>query len=393
MNEPAEVKTEVYMDHNATTYTREEVFAAMKPYFTDKFGNASSPYPVGQESREAIEKAREKAASLIGAAPREIVFTSGGTESNNLAIRGVLKATGKRLEDCRIITSAIEHPAVINTCDSLEGDGVRVDRISCGPQGMIDPGEVEKSLEPGADLISIMLANNETGVIQPIEDVAGLAAASNTAFHVDAVQGVGKIEVDVGRLGIDLLSISGHKFYGPKGIGALYIRTGTPVKAVYTGADHEFSMRPGTENVPAIVGMGKACEMTGINLGEEMAGIGRLRDRMEEELTERIENIKIVGKGSPRVPNTSSVAISSVEGEAVVLNLAALGFDVSSGSACSTGKGGISHVIRAVGLDSRYANGVIRVSLGIRNTEDDIDRFVETLTSVVKRLRDMSPVN
>lgn len=393
MNSSGKRSREIYLDHNATTYTREEVLAAMAPYFGERFGNASSLYHIGQDSKEALERSRASVASLLGARPREIVFTSGGTESDNLAIRGALKASGKRMDECSVVTSVIEHPAVLETCRSLEEDGVSVGWLECGRDGIVKLEKLEELIGPDTVVVSVMLANNETGVIQPVTDIARALEGTDILLHVDAVQGVGKIPVDVSELGVDMLSLSGHKFYGPKGIGALYIRTGTPVEAVYTGAAHEFSMRPGTENIPAIVGMSKACEISRAGLTGEMERIGKLRERMEKGILECIDEVMIVGAGSPRVPNTSSVVIGRVEGEAVVLNMSVLGFAISSGSACSTGKGGVSHVISSLGLEPRFANGAIRVSLGIRNTEEEVDAFVEELGTVVKRLRDMSPVS
>jgi cysteine desulfurase len=267
-----------------------------------------------------------------------------------------------------------------------------VSRVECDSAGVVKVDMLEDLIRSETVFVSIMLANNETGVIQPIKEIASILSGRDIIFHVDAVQGVGKIMVDVKDLGVDLLSISAHKFYGPKGTGALYVKKYTPLKAVYTGADHEFSLRPGTENVPSIVGMGEACSISDSTLSLEMARIGGLRDKMEEDILKRIPGLRIIGKEVARVPNTSSIAVSRAEAEAMVLNLSALGFCISSGSACSEGKGGISAVMDAIGLEPELARGVIRVSLGISNTESDIDSFVKALDGIIKRLRDISPI-
>ncbi len=385
-------KKRIYLDHNATTYVRDDVVSVMNPYFSEKFGNAGSLHFLGQENREAIERARKQTASLINALPREIIFTSGGTESNNLAIRGALRALGRSGNGCHIITSTIEHPAVRNVFKSLEKDGVETARVECDSAGVLKVDMLEDLIRAETVLVSIMLANNETGVIQPIKEIASILSGRDIIFHVDAVQGVGKIVVDVKDLGADLLSISAHKFYGPKGTGALYVKKGTPLKAVYSGAAHEYSLRPGTENVPSLVGLGEACSISESGLSLEMERIGRLRDRMEEDILKKIPDISIIGKEVSRVPNTSDIIVSRVEAEAIVLNLSALGFCISSGSACSTGENGTSAVMDAIGLEPEPAKGVIRVSLGIRNTESDINSFVDVLGGVVKRLRDISPI-
>ncbi len=364
----------------------------MNPYFSEKFGNAGSLHFLGQENREAIERARKQIASLINALPREIIFTSGGTESNNLAIRGALRALGRSGSDCHIITSTIEHYAVQNIFKSLEKDGVKAARVECDSAGVVKVDMLEDLIRAETVLVSIMLANNETGVIQPIKEIAAILSGRDIIFHVDAVQGIGKIMVDVKELGADLLSISAHKFYGPKGTGALYVKKGTPIKAVYSGGAQEFYLRPGTENVPSLVGLGEACRISESMLPMEMERICGLRDRMEEDILKKIPDVSIIGKEVSRVPNTSDIIVSRVEAEAIVLNLSALGFCISSGSACSTGKNGTSAVMGAIGLKPELARGVIRVSLGIRNTERDINSFVEVLGGVVKRLRDISPI-
>ncbi|MDZ7859590.1 MAG: cysteine desulfurase family protein [Candidatus Krumholzibacteriota bacterium] len=384
-------KKSVYLDHNATTYARGEVVSAMEPYFMEKFANPSSLHFLGRENREAVERARKEVASFINADEREIIFTSGGTESSNLAIRGALRTLERPLNECHIITSTIEHPAVQNTFISLEQDGVSLDRVECDRFGVVKIDMLEDLIRSETVLVSIMTANNETGIIQPLEEIASRLSGRGIILHSDAVQCIGKVDVDVEILGVDLLSMSAHKFYGPKGTGALYKRKGISLKAVYTGAAHEFSLRPGTENVPAIVGLGKACNISRSMLSGEIDRIGRLRDRMEKILLRKIPEVDIIGKNSARVPNTSSIIVPGVDGEAIVLNLSALGFCISSGSACSSGESGTSAVMKAMGLEPELAKSVIRVSLGIRNTESDIESFAEALAGVVKRLREISP--
>lgn len=381
----------VYFDHNATTPARQEVLEAMRPFFIERFGNSSSIHFFGQENRGALDAARDAVAELIGAEPGEIVFTSGGTESDNIAVRGVID----RLEgDGRphIITSAIEHPAVLATCRDLESRGVDVTWLPCVPSGAIDVAGLKGAIRPATALVSIMLSNNETGVIQPVAEVAAIVRPRGILLHCDAVQGVGKIPVDVERLGVDLLSISAHKFYGPKGIGALYVRRGTRIGPVYTGGHQESGLRPGTENIPGIVGFGEACRISRERLPEEMNMIDRLRERLEAGILDRVPNVRINGSGAPRVPNTCNVTVPGVDGEALALNLSMLGFALSSGSACATGEAEPSHVLRAMGLDPVEAQGALRISLGIHNTEEQIDAFLDQFPGVVLRLRALSPI-
>jgi len=382
----------VYFDHNATTYTRREVVEKMLPFFAERFGNASSVHFFGEEAQEAIEEARENVASLIGAEPEEILFTSGGTESDNLAIRGVVKALRTEGVAPHVITSKIEHPAVIRTCQALEKEGVEVTYVGVLKDGTVDLEELEGAIRPNTLLVSIMLANNETGVIQPIEKISRMAAERGITMHVDGVQGVGKIPVNVDDLGVDLLSVSAHKFYGPKGIGALYIRRGTRMDPIYTGGGHERGIRPGTENVPGIVGFGEAARITARELDGEMEQIGSLRNRLEQGIKSRVDAIVINGEEAKRVPNTSSVVVKGIEGEAMTLAMSLEGFAISSGSACSSGSGDPSHVLLAMGVDPKYAQGGIRISLGIINTEADIDGFLDVFPGVVERLRSMSPI-
>jgi cysteine desulfurase len=386
------VERRVYFDHNATTYMRREVVDAMLPFFRDRFGNASSLHFFGHENRDVIDEARGNAALLIGAEPEEVIFTSGGTESDNLALRGILRTKLKKRGKCHIITSVLEHPAVLRTCEVLEGKDCDVTFIPSTDQGTVEMDLLESAIKPETALVSVMLANNETGVIQPLQDISELIRDKGIVLHTDAVQGIGKIPVDVNELGVDLLSISAHKFYGPKGIGALYVRRGTDIEPIYTGGGHEFGLRPGTENVPGIVGFGEACRITRERLPEEMQYIGGLRDRIEKGVREIVDDIIINGTEAPRVPNTCSVAVPRVEGEAITLNLSMLGFAVSSGSACASGGTEASHVLVAMGLDPADAQGGVRISLGIENTRDEVDSFIEAFAEVVARLRRLSPL-
>ena len=382
----------VYFDHNATTYLRPEVVDAMVPYFREHFGNASSLHFFGQENRDAVDRARSSVAALIGAEPEEIIFTSGGTESDNLAIRGAVRARYRLAGGNHIVTSDIEHPAVLRTCQDLEREGCRVSYIPCDDNGVVRLDLLEKALTPDTAVVSIMLANNESGVVQPIKRISPLVRACGAVFHVDAVQGVGKIPVDVGELGVDLLSISAHKFYGPKGIGALYVRRGTSLEPIYTGGSHECGLRPGTENIPGIVGLGEAARITKHDLPREMKRIVGLRDRLERGVLERVEDVSVAGASAPRVPNTSSMVVARVEGEAITLSLSQLGFAISSGSACASGANEPSYVLTAMGFDPAMAQGAIRISLGIINTGDEVDAFLEAFPRVAARLRELSPL-
>lgn len=392
MNKKADVSRRVYFDHNATTYMRPEVIEAMLPFFRERFGNASSLHFFGQENRAVVDQSREQVAALIGSEPEEIIFTSGGTESDNLAIRGAVKSRRKAGDTPHVVTSVIEHPAVLNTCESLEKDGVEVTYVPCSKDGVVRIDILEEALKPETVLVSVMLTNNETGVIQPIRDISNLTRERGIPLHVDAVQGVGKIPVNVEELGVDLLSISAHKFYGPKGIGALYVRRGTALEPIYTGGGHEHGLRPGTENMPGIVGFGETCRISRTNLPQEMKHIGDCRDRLEKGVLGKVDDVFVNGVHAPRVPNTSSVTVRYVEGEAITLNLSMLGFAVSSGSACSSGANEPSHVLRAMGLDSSEAQGGIRISLGIENSIEDVEGFLEIFPGVVMRLRELSPL-
>jgi cysteine desulfurase len=387
-----QAKRRVYLDHNATTPVRPEVVEAMLPFFDEKFGNASSLHGFGQENRGAVDAARGHVAALISADAEEILFTSGGTESDNLAIRGTIKARMRPGAVPHVITCVIEHPAVLGTCESIEKDGVEVSYIPCTSDGIIRLDLLERAIRSETVLVSVMLANNETGAMQPIREISRLVKPRGITLHTDAVQAIGKVPVDVNAVGVDLLSISAHKLYGPKGIGALYVRRGTPMEPVYTGGGHEFGLRPGTENIPGIVGLGEACRITKERLAEEMERVSALRSMLEEGILIDPGDITINGSEIDRLPNTSSVIVSRVEGEAVTLNLSMFGFAVSSGSACSSGKSEPSHVLLAMGLSPTDAQGGIRISLGIGTTEEDVRSFLEVFPKVVGRLRELSPL-
>ena len=393
MTRQGEQGRRIYFDHNATTPVRREVIRSMVPYFRVRPGNASSIHLFGQECRYAIEEARERAATLIDAETEEIVFTSGGTESNNLAIRGVIAERGRHVRKPHVVTSVIEHPSVMKTCRAIEVDGVAVTYVPCTADGVVRVDCIADALRPDTVLVTIMLANNETGVIQPVAEIAELVKDHGAVFHVDAVQGVGRLDVRVDDGGIDLLSISAHKFYGPKGIGALYVRRGTPVAAVYTGGGHELGLRPGTENVPAIVGFGEACRLSRIHRSYEIDSVKELLTRLERGVLSNCGDITINGAGAPRLANTTSLTVSRVEGEAVALNLSVLGFAVSSKSACASQSDEPSHVLRAMGLNLVDAQSTIRISLGRENTAEDVDDFLEVFPGVVHRLRELSPLH
>jgi len=380
----------VYFDHSATTPVREEVIEAMLPYFDEEFGNASSIHGFGQRAREAMETARDRIASCIGASPEEIVFTSGGTESNNLAIMGVADARGR---GC-IITSAIEHHAVLNTCTSLEKDGLEVVLLPVDRRGLVNADDLRKAIrEADGDvtLVTIMTANNEVGTIEPIRELAAVAAEADVPFHTDAVQALGKIPVNVDELGVDLLSASAHKFYGPKGVGFLYVRSGTRIEPTQHGGHHERSLRAGTENVPGIVGMARALELACDELGAEPARLHELRDRLQQGLMDTVEDHLLNGHPTLRLPHLLNMSFANVEGEAMLLSLDAVGVAASTGSACTSGTLEPSHVLTAMGIPPEIAHGSLRFSLGRINTADDVDYVLEKLPPIIERLREMSP--
>ena len=376
----------VYLDNNATTPVLPEVLEAMRPYFGEHFGNASSIHHHGQETRAAVERARESVAALLGCRASEIVFTSGGTEADNLAIFGLARAGD------HIITSTIEHHAVLNACKHLAAKGCEVTYVPVDGRGLVDPADVKRAIRPNPKLISIMLANNETGVVQPVAEIGKIAAEADIYFHTDAVQAAGKIPIDVNKIGCDLLTISGHKIHGPQGVGALYIRKGTQLEPMLYGGSHERSRRAGTENVPGIVGLGKAAELAlaGFERGDDIK-ISAARDHLERELLE-IEATGLNGEGVPRVPNTTNIYFDGIEGEALVIALDLKGLAVSTGAACSSGAIEPSHVLSAMGLRPERARASIRFSLGKQNSAEDIEFALATVPETVSRLREISPV-
>jgi cysteine desulfurase len=380
----------IYLDYNATTPLDYRVFDTMRPYMTRDWGNPSSPYSFGNQARIAVEKARKRVAECFGCKPVEIIFTSCGTESDNLAVRGVAHALRSRGN--HIVTTAIEHHAVLNTCKALEAEGFRVTYLPVGSDGAVRIEDVEKSLCPETILISVMHANNETGVLQPVEGIATLVKKRGIVFHTDAVQTAGKIPRQLCEIGADLISVSGHKFYGPKGTAALFVREGTPLVPLLTGGSHERSLRAGTENVAGIGGFAQAMALACESSSGEYVRLQKLRDRFEVRISSAVTRVKINGVSAPRVPNTSSLSFESIDGESIVLGLDLRGIYVSTGSACSTGDPEPSHVLLAMGLSPKDAQGSIRISLGKDTREEDIDTVVDALTETVKRLRGISSI-
>jgi cysteine desulfurase len=387
----------VYLDNSATTAMAAEVIEAMSPYFSDEMGNAQSVHSFGQRAKAAVEKARREVAALINAAPAEIVFVSGGTEADNLAVRGIAEA--QRDYGRHIITTKIEHPAVLATCESLEGAGYRVTYLPVSRSGLVSIRDVRQAISDDTVLISVMLANNETGTIQPIEEIAGVVAEARARgldhlhFHTDAVQAVGKISVDVNRLGVDLLSLSGHKIHGPKGIGALYVRKGTRLTKLLYGGHHERDRRAGTENVPGIVGLGRASELARTQLDARMSRMRQLRDYLEQELISRFPDVRVNGDRQQRVPNVSNVSFGGIDGESLLIALDLKGIAVSTGSACASGSLEPSHVLQALGLTRDEVRGSLRFSLGAYTTREEIDYAVSVLAQTVARLREMIPAD
>lgn len=376
----------VYFDNNATTPVVPEVLEAMRPYFGEHFGNASSIHHHGQETRAAVERAREAVAALLGCRASEIVFTSGGTEGDNLAIFGVVSAGD------HIIASTIEHHAVLNAGKRLQAVGCEVTWVPVDGRGLVDPADVRSALRPNTRLISIMMANNETGVLQPVEELGRIAAEADIYFHTDAVQAAGKIPIDVGKIRCDLLSISGHKMHAPQGVGALYVRKRTPLQPMIYGGSHERSRRAGTENVPGIVALGRAAELArrGLESGADRA-MSTIRDRLERELL-KLDAVGVNGEGVPRVPNTTNLFFDHIEGESLVIALDLKGLAVSTGAACSSGAIEPSHVLTAMGLPSDRARASIRFSLGKQNTAEDVEFALNLIPETVARLRELSPV-
>jgi len=376
----------IYLDNNASTPVLPEVLAAMQPYFSESFGNASSIHQNGQEARFAVENARENVARLLGCGVSEIVFTSGGTEADNLAMSGTLSPGD------HVITTAIEHHAVLHACRHLVSLGCQLTEIPADGDGLVAPDDIRRALRPNTRLISVMFANNETGVLQPVAEIGKIARDAGVHFHTDAVQVAGKVPVDVSYINCDLLSISGHKMHAPQGVGALYVRKGTRLRAMMLGGAHERSRRAGTENVPGIVGLGKAAESarTGLTRGDDST-MRALRDRLEQGILHSVEDCRINGSPAVRTPNTSNIQFDSVDGESFVISLDLKGIAVSSGAACSSGATEPSHVLLAMGLTPAQARSSIRFSLGKQNTADDVDRTLATVIGTVARLRQMSP--
>ncbi len=380
----------IYLDYAATTPTHPEVVRAMLPYFTDAFGNPSSIYSYGQEAKGAIEEARTKVASLIGARDGEIVFTSGGTEADNFALKGVAFANENKGN--HIITSSIEHHAVIETCKFLERRGFSVTYLPVDEYGLVATGDVRRAITDKTILISVMHANNEVGTVEPIAEIGKIAREAGIYFHADAVQTAGHIPVDVNELGVDLLSMSAHKLYGPKGVGALYIRKGTKLVAFMHGGEQEKRRRASTENVPGIVGFGKTVELAQQEMSEEAERLTCLRDQLIDGLLERIDHTRLNGHPIMRLPNNVNVSVDYVEGESMLLNLDLEGICASTGSACSSSSLEPSHVLLAMGLSHEQAHGSLRFSLGKWTTEEEIEQVLDVLPSVVAKLRAMSPL-
>jgi len=376
----------VYLDNNATTPVLPEVMEAMRPYFGERFGNASSMHHHGQETRAAVEDARASVAALLGCLESEIVFSSGGTEGDNLAIAGLARAGD------HVISSCVEHHAVLHSCKHLEEAGCEVTFLPVDGQGLVDPQDVRRALRQNTKLISIMLANNETGVLQPVEEIGKIAAEARVHFHTDAVQAAGKVAIDVKGIGCDLLSISGHKMHAPQGVGALYVRKGTKIRPLFYGGRHERSRRAGTENVPGIVALGKAAELArqGFERGDDRK-MACLRDRLEQGILAQVEDAGVNGSGALRVPNTANIYFDHIEGESIVIALDLKGLAVSTGAACSSGAIEPSHVLTAMGLRMDRARASIRFSLGKQNTAEDVDFALALVPEIVARLRDLAP--
>jgi cysteine desulfurase len=378
----------VYLDHNASTPVHPEVVAEMLPYFGERFGNPSSVHGFGREARAGVDTARERVARFLGAAPDEVVFTSGGTESDNMALKGIAFARGRG----HFITSKIEHHAVLRAAQWLETQGFAVTYVGVDGDGMVDPDEVKRALRPDTIGISIMHANSEIGTIQPIAAIGRLARERGIPFHVDAVQTFGKVEFDVDAVGIDLLSFSSHKIYGPKGIAGLYIRKGTKMVSVQHGGEHERRRRAGTENVPGIVGFGKAVEIRGREMKDEHARLTALRDRLWDGIRARVPEVRLNGHPTERLPGTANLGYRGVESESIVLGLDLKGIGVSAGSACTSGSVEPSYVLVAMGVPLDWAMGAVRHSLGRSTTAEDIDYVIESVEPIVRKLRAVMPV-
>ncbi|MGH9554419.1 MAG: cysteine desulfurase family protein [Terriglobales bacterium] len=377
----------VYLDNNATTPALPEVLEAMRPYFAEQFGNASSIHHHGQQTRAAVERARESVAALLHCRAAELVFTSGGTEGDNLALAGLMEPGD------HLVTSTIEHHAVLNAGKQLQERGFEVSYVPVDGRGLVDPDDVRRALRPNTKLISIMMANNETGVLQPVEEIGHIAAQAEVYFHTDAVQAAGKSPIDVKKIGCDLLTISGHKMHAPQGTGALFVRRGTLLRPLFFGGNHERGRRAGTENVPGIIGFGVAAEIARKSLESgEVTRLGALRDHIQKTVLETLDAVGVNGEGAPRVPTTTNLYFDCIEGEALVIALDLKGLAVSTGAACSSGAIEPSHVLTAMGLRPERARASLRFSLGKQNTADDVDFALSLLPQAVGRLRELSPV-
>jgi len=384
------MERKIYLDHNATTPVHPEVLEAMLPYYKEVFGNASSIHSFGREAKVALEESREKVAKFLNADPLEIYFTSGGTESDNLAVKGVAWANKKKGN--HIITSQIEHHAVLESCKYLEKEGYEITYLPVDKYGLVNHEELKKSIKKETVLVSIMHANNEVGTVQPMAELAGLAKEKGVYFHTDAVQSTGKMKIDVDELNVDMLSLSAHKFYGPKGVGALYIRRGVRLTPLAHGGHHEKSRRAGTENVPGIVGLAKALEIAHADMQEEEKRLKHLTETFYKKVTERIPDVFMNGHPVLRIPNTMNISFKGVEGESIILNLDLKGIGVASGSACTSGSLEPSHVLSAMGVPGDLAQSSLRFSFGRSNTMEDVDYVVEILPEIIAKLRAMSPI-
>jgi cysteine desulfurase len=378
----------IYMDHSATTPVDPLVLEAMLPYFSEKYGNASSLHSFGLEAKEALEAAREKVAGLLGASPEEIIFTSGGTESDNLALKGIARRNQEKGK--HIITTSVEHPAILETCRKLEKEGFEVTYLPVTSAGLVDLAALESAIRKDTILISVMHANNEVGTIQPLEEIGKIAKKSDIYLHTDAVQSVGKIPTDVNDMGVDLLSLSAHKLYGPKGVGALYVRKGTRLESIIQGGGHERGLRSGTENIAGIVGMARAAELANQTMAKEAERLTRLRDRLAKLVLEAVPDAWINGTMKRRLPGNLNFGFRYVEGESLLLFLDSMGIAVSTGSACSSHKLEPSHVLRSLGLKPEECHGSLRVTLGRSNTEDDVDYVAKGIAKAVERFKGIS---
>ncbi len=379
----------IYLDNNATTRVAPEVLEAMLPCYQEAYGNASSVHAFGQEAKGLLDSARQQVALLLGAEPNEIVFTSGGTESDNLAIRGVVEASPRPRK--HVITSRIEHHAVLHACQSLEKSGIKVTYLAVDKDGRVDPDDLRRAISPETLLITVMHSNNEIGTTQPAQEIGHIAREHDVYFHTDAVQAAGKVPLDVDDLGADLLSISGHKFHAPKGVGALYVRKGTRLRPLFLGGAHERNRRAGTENVPQIVGLGAAAQLVADGLDERMRAVGKLRDYFEQQACQRIAEVKLNGSQTFRIVNTSNLRFENAESEGLVINLDLLGVACSTGSACASGSIEPSHVLLALGLPIEKAFSSVRFSLSRYTTREEIDAVLEILPGVVDRCRQAAP--